>query len=310
MEKKTLKHLIIGGSISFLALASAVLSFVNLSDATQSSHLSKEWMKEVADTKLLSQISIPGTHDSGALYSIADMAGKCQDLSIGKQLDMGARFLDIRLELKNNQLKVIHGMVDERETFDNVVVTCQEFLAKHNSETIIMSIKEENVAKEGGFSKALEAKIDKNKDLWYLENNIPSLADVRGKIVLFSRYEGNNYGVNLFNGWINNAVFDLNNGLNVYHIQDHYKLDNVESKWSDIEDCLEFSSTNVLPNVYTINFCSGYLNSGFPPSYSVPVAKFINPKAKNNLPSYANTGTVLFDFINEDLAKAVYERNL
>ena len=310
MERKTIKHLIIGGSISFLALASAILSFVNLSDAIKGKPLSKEWMKEVDDSKLLSQISIPGTHDSCALYSIGDLAGKCQDLSIAKQLDMGARYLDIRLELKNGELKVVHGLVDERDTFDNVVAICQAFLAKHNSETIIMAIKEENVAKKGDFSKTLEEKIDKNKDLWYLENTIPSLADVRGKIVLFSRYNNTHYGVNLYNGWQDNSIFNLTNGLNTYHVQDHYKFENVETKWSDVVECLDFGNTNILPNVFTINYCSGYLLNTFPPSYSVPVAKYINPKAEETLSSYTNTGTVLFDFINEDLAKAVYERNL
>ena len=127
MEKKTLKQLIIASSISLLALASSILSFVNLSDAKGASLKSKEWMKEIAGSKYLSQLSIPGTHDSGALYSIGDLAGKCQDLSIAKQLDAGARLLDIRLDVSGGQLKVIHGIVDERDTFDNVVDVCKAF---------------------------------------------------------------------------------------------------------------------------------------------------------------------------------------
>ena len=309
MEKKTLKHLIIASSISFLALASTVLSFVNLSDAKGGTTKSQEWMKDVADSKYLSQLSIPGTHDSGALYSIGDVAGKCQDLSIEKQLDNGARFLDVRLELKGGQLKVVHGIVDERDTFSNIIEVCRKFLNKHNSETIIMSVKEENLAEKGEFVKAVEKEIDKDKNLWYLTGDIPTLEQVRGKIVLFSRYEGNNYGVSLFSGWNRSGVFDLNVGLDVYHIQDYFALDKVETKWDKAKECLEFTTANVLPNVFTINFLSGYLESGFPPSYSVPVAKYINQQAKDNIPNYSNTGTVLFDFISEDLAKAVYARN-
>lgn len=310
MEKKTLKQLIIAGSVSVLALASAILSFVNLSDAKGSSQKSKEWMKEVAGDKYISQLSIPGTHDSGALYSIGDLAGKCQDLSIAKQLDAGARFLDVRLDVSGGQLKVIHGIVDERDTFDNVVDVCKKFLKKHNSETIIMSIKEENERKNADFHTMVEEKIDKDKELWYVENDIPKLEEVRGKIVLFSRYQNNNYGVDMFGGWKENTSFDITNGLNVYHVQDHYKLNKVEEKWNDIKTCLDFSSDNILPNVFTINFMSGYLDTGFPPSYSVPVAKYINQQAKENITTYSNTGTVLFDFISEDLAKAVYERNI
>lgn len=308
MEKKTLKQLIIASSISVLALTSSILSFVNLSDAKGTSLKSKEWMKEIAGSKYLSQLSIPGTHDSGALYSIGDLAGKCQDLSIAKQLDAGARLLDIRLDVSGGQLKVIHGIVDERDTFDNVVDACKSFLKKHNSETIIMSVKEENVGKSNNFHELVEEKIDKNKELWYIENNIPTLEEVRGKIVLFSRYQNNTYGVDMFDGWQENTSFDIVHGLNVYHVQDHYKLNNVEEKMNSIKDCLNYRELN--PNVFTLNFMSGYLDSGFPPSYSVPVAKKINKQVKETFKEYSNTGAVLFDFISEDLAKAIYERNI
>ena len=58
-----------------------------------------EWMKELPDNTPLREMSIPGTHDSGALHSIGDVAGKCQDLSIADQLAIGVRFFDIRLQL-------------------------------------------------------------------------------------------------------------------------------------------------------------------------------------------------------------------
>ena len=49
-----------------------------------------------------------------ALYSIGDLAGQCQSLSLGDQLNVGVRFLDIRLKLDHNQLKAVHGIVDEK----------------------------------------------------------------------------------------------------------------------------------------------------------------------------------------------------
>ena len=309
MNKSLLKQSVVGCSVALLAFLSSVLAFTHLSNAKTMDFKSSEWMSEIDDTKHLSQISMPGTHDSGALYSIGDLAGICQDLTIHKQLVAGARFLDLRLELKGNTLKVVHGIVDERNTFENVIKDCQEFLKENPTETIVMSIKEENVNSNGKFAEVLEKRIKSKEDLWYFGNDIPTLGQVRGKIVLLCRYSNNTIGVNLFNGWLDNATFDISNGTTTYHIQDHFKLDNTDAKWTDIQACFAYSNANTSNDKYVINFMSGYLDSGFPPSYSVPVAKDINPKVLEDVSNYQNTGTVLFDFINEDLAKAVYGRN-
>lgn len=309
MDSRIIKQSVIGCSIAFMAFLSSVLAFTHLSNAEKLDHASKEWMAEIDDSKYLSELSLPGTHDSGALYSIGDLAGICQDFTIEKQLRAGTRFLDLRLELKGNSLKVVHGIVDERDTFENVVGVCKEFLESYPSETIVMSIKEENVNDNGKFTEVLESRIQKNPDLWYTGSDIPTLGEARGKIVLLCRYKNNTLGVNLYNGWANNATFDINVGTSTYHIQDHFKLDDTDSKWADIQSCFAYSNANASPTVYTINFMSGYLDKGFPPSYSVPVAKDINKKALKDIPNYQCTGTVLFDFINEELAKAVYERN-
>ena len=66
------------------------------------------WMSKVNDSKLITEMSIPGTHDSGATHSFFDVAGKCQDLSIKSQLKIGVRFFDIRLQQVNNKLNVVH----------------------------------------------------------------------------------------------------------------------------------------------------------------------------------------------------------
>ena len=50
------------------------------------------WLNEVNDDLLITELSIPGTHDSGAMHSFLDVAGKCQDLTIRKQLAIGVRF--------------------------------------------------------------------------------------------------------------------------------------------------------------------------------------------------------------------------
>ena len=314
MKKENMKQLIFGIAIAATAISATVLSFVNLSDSISSSELSSSWMKNIDSNAYISEISIPGTHDSGALYSIGDLSGKCQDVSIKKQLQLGARFLDIRLKYTKNKFKIVHGIVDERADFERELKSCIDFLDKNPSETIIMSIKKEADGDQG-FNEALEALI-KNNSRFYTERTIPQLKDVRGKIVLFSRYSGNTIGLDASHNWVDpdddslTNTFEIVNSDETYHIQDYFKFNDVENKWSQIKECLEFSSSNTNPKILSINFLSGINNQGFPPSYSVPVAKYINNEFISYKNSFTKSGIVLFDFITEELANIAYTKNL
>ena len=57
------------------------------------------WMSYISDDTYISDISIPGTHDSasyrrGGIYSLAH----CQNLNLENQLKVGVRYFDIRLD--------------------------------------------------------------------------------------------------------------------------------------------------------------------------------------------------------------------
>ena len=79
------------------------------------------WMSYIHDDTKISDISIPGTHESGATHSIFDVSGKCQDLSIKQQLRVGVRFFDLRLQLVNDEFKIVHSFVDQRLSFKKVM---------------------------------------------------------------------------------------------------------------------------------------------------------------------------------------------
>ena len=57
----------------------------------------RNWMKAVPDDTEVSDLSIPGTHDSCARHGgpIRDLA-LCQHLNLGEQFERGIRFIDIR----------------------------------------------------------------------------------------------------------------------------------------------------------------------------------------------------------------------
>ncbi len=275
---------------------------------------SKSWMSNISDDTTLDMISIPGAHNSGALHSIADVSGKCQDISIYNQLTIGARFLDIRLQSVANKLAVCHAYINEDLTFESVLSDCRKFLQENRSETIIFSVKEEYdaISSTLSFDEVLLNEIEEYKEFFYFGDSIPTLKLARGKMVLLSRYKNNTVGISAHNGWEDSCTFDINNATRL-HVQDYYNAETVDKKKQEIESCLKYSSdyyTSHEEKTLTLNFFSATLSSDFPPSYSVHVAEGINPWALEILPNYNVTGVAIFDFISIDLAKAVWSKNL
>lgn len=64
--------------------------------------LALTWTSKLRGDLLLSQVNIPGTHDSGTSKSalIEAFSARCQSLTISAQLEAGIRFLDLRVKYK------------------------------------------------------------------------------------------------------------------------------------------------------------------------------------------------------------------
>ncbi len=260
------------------------------------------WMARLPDYLSLSDITLPGTHDSGAVNSFFGI-GQCQTLSPRSQFDAGARFLDVRLKLVDGKLSVYHGILDMGLTFDDFVSACSGFLAAHPGEVIVMSIKEED-ADDPGFAGAVNSVIDGGGSLWFTENRLPTLGEARGKIVLFSRCSKLGRGLPFGNGWQDNAVFSVNNGV-AARIQDHYSVvdaSGIETKWREISSLVDFARSHA--GTLCVNFTSGYTGAfGI-----VEVADAINPrltKLAASLGSPAGVGIFACDFFTPDLGRAL-----
>lgn len=67
------------------------------------------WMKGLTDDVPVCRLTIPATHDSGAL--LGGEALQTQDISIREQLEAGVRGFDIRLQAcENGKLGVYHSV--------------------------------------------------------------------------------------------------------------------------------------------------------------------------------------------------------
>lgn len=161
----------------------------------------RNWMRSVDDGKSLAHITIPGTHQSCARYSAAGIDSAfviCQRQGIREQLqNHGVRFLDIRCKITEgrNSFAIHHGAVYQKLMFGDVLRQCKEFLDANPSETVLMRVKQEH--KESPWENdALFKEIFYSQYVkecnphWYLDSSVPTLGQVRGKIVLLGNVAG------------------------------------------------------------------------------------------------------------------------
>ena len=241
-NKKTIKLLIIA-----IILLITIFAMIPI----QRFHKVNPWMSSLSDNTIISEMTIPGTHDSGATHSIFDVSGKCQDLNIKSQLNIGVRFLDIRLQLVNNELVVVHSFVDQKLKFSKVLNDIDNFLSKYDSEFIIMSIKEDNSSKDStiDFNEALLTQLSQY-DKITLNNSLPNtLKEARGKVYILNRFTSQDIGIAAYYGWQDSTIFEIGN----LYIQDNYSVDSFLIKKEDITKTFEYSKSN-LPFIKTSSF--------------------------------------------------------
>jgi 1-phosphatidylinositol phosphodiesterase len=168
------------------------------------------WMSKVSDSTLLSELTLPGTHDTMAWqYSSWEDISICHEKGLMAQLQCGARFLDLRLcwvqkgtndanfslhHSGDYQNAYFDGLTDHSENPECtsfVLDTCAEFLELNPSECIVVTLKRESSSKSA--SKYGDAFHDifakRPRKLFYAEGVVPALKDVRGKIVLITLNE-------------------------------------------------------------------------------------------------------------------------
>lgn len=294
------KSIIIASCVALGAVIFSCLGFSGILKQKSKNTNYADWMSHLADSTSLRDINMPGSHDTMALYSIADLAGQCQSLSLGDQLNLGVRFLDIRLKEENNSLKAVHGFIDQHASFSDITSTVESFLENHPTEFIIMSIKEEADSSKSTISFEEAVKNCLKSDVYLKETSLPtSLGTVRGKVMLLSRYANSSIGIPAYNGWADSTSFTLPNDI---YVQDTYKIKSKEEKQDEIIKCFNESG-----HALKINFLSAYRTNYLPPSYAPSAALDIDPWINANIDKYNDRGIVLYDFVNETNMTAFFK---
>ena len=266
-----------------------------------------DWMAALDDGASLRSLTIPGTHDSGALHSIADVSGKCQTLSIGEQLKIGVRFLDIRLQLVDNEFKVVHSFVDQMTDFEDVLNDMTEFIRNNESEFLIVSIKEDASPKRSDqdFAATLEALLLSYSEVRG-EGALPeTVGAARGGIHIIARYRDASIGLPCYYGWEDDAAFTLGD----IYVQDNYCVSSAEEKIADIHSAYAVATEET--HALVLNYTSCYLESCFPPIYAGLPAHDINRDTQKAVSEEYEgpLGVLVCDFITAELADAIIGRN-
>ena len=290
-----------------------------------------DWMNSIPDDFLISDINLPGTHDSCSKKVQFSYFSKCQNMSIYEQLNIGVRFIDVRVEKDGNRLKTVHGIADcykpgEKKAnlmLEDVIKDCKAFLKANPTESVFFCLKRD----DGGSSQeAFEAFFDyylTHDDFWYTENRIPFMGEVRGKIVLFNRccaeaendkYTDFNCGINL-SGWPDlpkNAEKTMvqvpipkrdGKASEAYYLQDMYKL-SPKKKWTKaIRPALENPPRT---DGFIFNFLTAADFIHSPKKY----AKYINKRyLKTELEPLTKYGWLIFDFPTEKMCRKIILTN-
>jgi 1-phosphatidylinositol phosphodiesterase len=316
---------------TFVKAASGLLVGAGLGDAAFGiSHASiamgapsllyDSWMGGIPDDVLLSQLTIPGTHESCCLGAGGPLV-QCQNRSITDQLNNGIRFLDIRVRRYKSGFTIHHGPVYQGKTLTDVLNECIPFLRQHPSECIIISIKAEEgngglfdppppynptystigETFEKTYTKWYYDNGNEEVPLWYFQDDNPHLGQVRGRIVLFNRFQDYKeiVGVGPYT-WPDNATFD---GLGYscdYLVEDKYKVPtpfDIGKKKEAIWRHMKSAAKGAKMKSWSITFTSGSSLAACPILVASQVNKWLHSIPSSLNPNEHNRiGIVPMDF--------------
>ncbi|MFR5875355.1 MAG: phosphatidylinositol-specific phospholipase C domain-containing protein [Eubacterium sp.] len=290
----------------------------------------KSWMNKLDDNRNLFELDIPGTHDCVTQFIQLPHICRCQNMNVYEQLCIGVRALDIRVQSRGERLGMVHGIAKAFNTpnrlgkqmdLADVLEHCFNFLRDNPSESIIFQFKNDsNNEMEKCFDNLYYRYIKGNEDKWYLENKIPSLGEVRGKLVLVRRckmdlnnsdFTEDNTGID-FSRWAEQdtavpepLLLDTYSKDNAsFIVQDRFKYKPVP-RWSEcikpfLDARAEFDGQYVICYLSTAGGIKGPENN----------AKYINQKFMT-YPIDKNKyyGTVYLDFPSAELTAKIIENN-
>lgn len=287
------------------------------------------WMSAVDGSLRITALNIPGSHASATQNVSSSVVSRTQSLSIVQQLNSGARYLEIGFQKTETGFNVMHGVLScrissgvsaEQMTASHVLSYLRAFLRVNPTETVLLRIKEDTGSTGTAFYTSFyNLYIKDNSDIWFAENRIPTLDEVRGKIVLLrsvsvdtENFDDSNSGIDFTKypyitsqaqGDFRRCDISTLSGepYSVINIQDSSRLTS-ELKWNDINTFLDSDKSSG-----EFNFCGTYLTGRTLPQIS---SQEINALLNTyNFKKGELYGIINMDYLSSNLCELVYGSN-
>ncbi|XP_042632304.1 1-phosphatidylinositol phosphodiesterase-like isoform X1 [Cyprinus carpio] len=254
--------------------------------------LNPSWMATIPDVYSLSDVTMPGTHNTMALYG--GSLAECNSWSLALQLRAGIRFLDIRVRHAKGNLTIHHGISYQYAHFGDVLMDVVAFLREFPSETVLMRLKEE-LSNTQNIYGAVVRYINEyaHWDLLWHSHEMPSMGEARGKLIVLQDFTGPDLGIR----------------YNSLDIADDWKVSSlqpgeVEKKWKSVSTHLEAAAVGNKNRMF-LTYSSGASILAHPNS----LARLINPRLHGYLTGYVGQrkrfGIVTMDFPGAKLVQTI-----
>jgi hypothetical protein len=234
------------------------------------------WMKNLDDDLLITEITIPGTHDSAADHDHCAENQDCHDViefastqtyDIKDQMDLGIRFFDVRLaydEHKDRAFEFHHGPYDLKQRLYDAIEWATDFLKANPSEFLVWLIKQEHTkADADAFWMDLSSDLADRDITFYSKKKILTVGEARGKVIVMARDKSSEYPQGYHVEWSDNTQYYQGGDKDLTYVaEDHYKLPYVptSTKFVDIRRNLFLARSCVgcgSPNTLFFTFLSG-----------------------------------------------------
>lgn len=298
-----------------------------------------DWMGELPDSAYLSELSVPGSHDTGTGYEFESVFlqafSQTQTLTIDEQLARGIRAFDFRPRATGGTLKCAHGVATLKLTFADALASIVGFLAEHPTEFAVLHLlyATEYDSEQNDYNALLTTLLRSETVAPRLIAFRPDLtvADMRGRILLLSRNDMpacEGYVGGVFSGWpgdsedfatqkrasIENRRRDFDAASRAKAaVQDisTYSSGHADTKTTAMQRLLAYTQrprqlTSASQQLFVLNFLSAYagslsLSTSYADNAAIQNAALVAYLADHTGP----TGFVMMDYAGVDDAQPV-----
>lgn len=281
------------------------------------------WMSRLSNDTRISQLSIPGTHDSHCTrdnlkgmnsWGMIGRMIETQDTGIYQQLKNGVRYVDLRV---GEGKRMRHGKVELRGELGDCLNEIDYFLKENSSEAVLVHIMWDHpdVDEPDWFTEHVREQWWNHR--WEYSNEWPTLGGIRGRALLLRRFKDNSkssvLGIDV-RQFFGKDHSDTSQGKWDSSPQGNQSGDDYNDKWNMVQQHLQKAMNSSKDDnvVYITNSAGVYLFQGVQQRMPADYAEMNNPKLVyylKDLKGKQRLGVVQMDFINEEASRLIYEKN-